>query len=83
MFGSYLNQFLYRSLVGNFLCRSFNYAKREEKINMKYVANLIKDLVVLIGISYLYFWKGVSGWWWVLALALVFSAYPCDDEDKK
>ena len=47
------------------------------------IANLIKDLFVLSGMSYLYFWKGVSGWWWVLAILLMAGSYGKSSEEKE
>ena len=29
-------------------------------------------LVVIIGTSYIVFWMGHSGWWWLLAVALIY-----------
>jgi len=47
------------------------------------IANLIKDLFVLSGMSYLYFWRGVSGWWWVLALILMAQDYRNSSKEEK
>ena len=47
------------------------------------IANLIKDLFVLSGMSYLYFWRGVSGWWWVLAILLIAGSYGKSLEGKE
>ena len=42
------------------------------------LANVVKDIFVLVGMSYLYFWKGVSGWWWVLAILILASEYKAE-----
>ncbi len=40
---------------------------------MKYLVLLIWNLTLLIGTTYLVFWKGHSGWWFLFMLILFWS----------
>ena len=35
------------------------------------VLSFLWAVVIIVGCTYLVFWKGVSAWWYVLALALL------------
>lgn len=39
-------------------------------------ATVIKDLVVVVGASYLVFFVGISPWWWVLAVIFLSNYSP-------
>jgi hypothetical protein len=47
-----------------------------------FICEFLKDMIVLIGMSYLYFWKGVSGWWWLLAIILLASHLSSSIKEK-
>ena len=37
---------------------------------MNYAAAIV-DIVILVGTGYIVFWRGESGWWFLLALLLI------------
>ena len=65
-------------------------AIREGEIRMKYLNNIILSLLILpynafliSGCAYLVFWKGHSGWWFLLAVVLLKSVETNDDAKEK
>lgn len=45
-------------------------------IALMYMAMLAFDLSVISGTAYVVFWLGHSGWWWLLAGALLLGSDP-------
>lgn len=50
---------------------------------MIYLCVLVWNLVLICGTSYLVFWKGISGWWFVLAMLLIAGVNIPRKESKK